>query len=418
VLPFADYMLANGMTEPTDSWASVPYSCSDPGSLTYHGHHDNGNQSGDGYGYLEPDKVGEVGYAFLRLYEFSGQKKYLDVAVACADALVGHQGAGDATASPWPFRVDAATGLDVRDAYCGEVTGSLRLFRELGRLGLGDTASYASAHDVALTWALSFASANNNWTNYFEDVPYQNGAVNNNQYAPLELARYLLEHPDVVDGALAKAKSLVDWVASVYTQDFTYSDLTGFTLFQPGMEWGAEVLGEQDVDRDKMGSHTSRFASLLALYYEKTGDADSRTRAFRSFNWATYCSSVDGIVVVGPNPAEGYWYTDGYGDYIRHFMAGIGSVPEWAPPNENHLVRSSSVVTSVTLTASSLAYTTFDATADDVLRLAAAPSAITVAGTPLVRGTGSDTYAVTPVQTGGVVVTFSRTRGATVTVTF
>lgn len=35
------------------------------------------------------------------------------------------------------------------------------------------------------------------------------------------------------------------------------------------------------------------------------------------------------IVNVGPNPREGFWFSDGYGDYIRHFMAGLGSVPEW-----------------------------------------------------------------------------------------
>ena len=124
------------MTLPTDSWASVPYSCSELLSLDYHGANLT-TGSGDGYGFLEPDKVGEVGFAFLQLYEHTGQQRYLDTALACANALVTHQQPGDSVASPWPFRVDAATGQNVLDGYCAQVVGALRLFRELARLGTG-----------------------------------------------------------------------------------------------------------------------------------------------------------------------------------------------------------------------------------------------------------------------------------------
>ena len=34
---------------------------------------------------------------------------------------------------------------------------------------------------------------------------------------------------------------------------------------------------------DKMSSHTARYASVRALWYEVSGDLDSRERAFRSF---------------------------------------------------------------------------------------------------------------------------------------
>ena len=95
----------------------------------------------------------------------------------------------------------------------------------------------------------------------------------------------------------------------------------------------------------KMGSHTARFASVLALWHERTGDPVAREKAFRSFNWASYMCDRRGVVRVGPLEAS-HWFSDGYGDYIRHFMVGMGAVPDWAP-GEDHLLRSSSVVTDV-----------------------------------------------------------------------
>ncbi len=417
VLPFADHLLSSGMTEPTDAWASVPYSCSDYLSLTYHGANLT-TGSGDGYGYLEPDKVGEVGFAFLLLYEQTGTQRYLDTALACADALVSHQQPGDDVASPWPFRVDAATGQDVRDPYCAQVVGALRLLRELARLGVGDPSAYRKAHDAALDWAMAVPFVNHEWSNYFEDAVEVPLHTNRNQYAPMELARYLLQYPDVTSDAAGKAKALIDWVTSVFTQDFTNYDGAGGFLFEPGIQFGAEAVSEQELDADKMGSHTARFASVLARYYEATGDASARARAFRSFNWASYCASDDGLVTVGPNPREGFWFSDGYGDYIRHFMAGLGSIPEWAPPAENHLVRTSSVVQAITLGAPNLSYTTFDATAEEVLRLAARPASVAVGGRALAPGEGNDTYSVVDVANGGVVVLLRRTGGRVVDITF
>jgi len=43
-------------------------------------------------------------------------------------------------------------------------------------------------------------------------------------------------------------------------------------LYEPGMQYGAEVMSEQAIDTAKMGSHTARLASLLVLYHEKPGD--------------------------------------------------------------------------------------------------------------------------------------------------
>src|SRR2546425_10114658 len=70
---------------------------------------------------------------------------------------------------------------------------------------------------------------------------------------------------------------------------------------------------------------------------------------------------------------ENFWYSDGYADYIRHFLAGMGSVPGGAPPGDDHLLRSTSVGRSVAHLPDEIRYQTFDKAATEVLRLAFTP---------------------------------------------
>ncbi len=65
-----DYQLAHGTTPANWSWARVPYASSDPGATEYRGAYDflydkKNPGRGDGYGVIEPDKVGELGVGYL-----------------------------------------------------------------------------------------------------------------------------------------------------------------------------------------------------------------------------------------------------------------------------------------------------------------------------------------------------------------
>jgi hypothetical protein len=135
-----------------------------------------------------------------------------------------------------------------------------------------------------------------------------------------------------------------------------------------------------------MGSHTARYASVNALLFEKTGDAVAREKAYRSFNWATYMCRPNGVVLDGPEVGN-EWFTDGYGDYIRHFMVGLGAVPEWAPANQSHLVRSTSVVKNISYGMNAINYTTYNGTSTDVLLINFTPGVIKANGVILPRRT-------------------------------
>ena len=371
VQAWLDHYLANGLTLATDVWASVPYNEGDPGSHTYRGADDTpfGPGIGDGIGVLEPDKIAELGYAFLLWWEWSGDTTYRDAAIRCADALVGNRLAStSASVSPWPFRVYAATG-QVREQYTADVIAPIRLFDELVRLGLGNAAGYQAARDAAWSWMLAFPMVNGAWCQYFEDMSLMSAYdQNKNQLLPGNTARYLLERPDLDSQWESHARSLVTFIE---------------TNFGTPLVHGARPIAEQTLYFHEMGSHTSRYAAVNALLSERTGDAPAKEKAFRALNWASYMNRADGDTIDGfPQPNQ-VWMTDGFGDYIRHFMLAMGAIPEWAPPGEDHLLRSTSVVQSVTYERGRVVYRTFDSAATEVLRLTFTPSSVTADGASL-----------------------------------
>jgi hypothetical protein len=360
----ADHHLDAGMTPDDWEWANVPYASGDAGSLTYEGAaYGNASGVGDGRGVIQPDKIGELGYSLLRLYEVTGVTRYRDAAVEMGGVLAAKVAVGDATHSPWPFRVYAETGV-VREAYCAHAIAPIELFDELDRLGLGN-ASMQTARTLAWNWLMAFPIQNDNWSNYFEDVPIRPSATNVTQLNALMTARYLLRNPDADANWETHVRDTIEWVEST----FGVADS------------GATTIREQDAFFYRMGSHTSRYASVNALLFAATGDLAARDKAYRSFSWATYMDRGNGVVIDGPE-VNNQWFTDGYGDYIRHFLVGIAAIPEWAPSDATHLAGSSSLVTSISYGPTTVSYTTQDPSSD-ALRLTFVPQSVTADGTVL-----------------------------------
>jgi hypothetical protein len=379
-----DHQLANGTTpgDPAWAWPSVPYASSDHGAARYRGAHDFLYAEkddprprlgrGDGYGVIEPDKVGELGLGYLTAWKLTGDQRYRDAALACARALARHVRPGDARRSPWPFRVVAETGV-VREEYGANLGMTLRLLDEVERLGIGEVAEWKRARLMAWEWLQAFPLRNDTWANYFEDLFWLPGPTNLNQYAAGEAARYLLLGPAPDSAWREHVPRVLGWIERTFGGD---------TEKEKGVQWGATAISEQVEYMFKMGSHTARFASVQALWHERTGDPAAREKAFRSFNWASYMCDRRGVVRVGPVESS-LWFSDGYGDYIRHFMAGMGAVPEWAPPGEDHLLRSTSVVPEVAYGPGSVRYRAFDASGEEVLRLSFRPASVVADGAAL-----------------------------------
>jgi hypothetical protein len=408
-----DYQLDHGTTSADWSWASVPYASAGAGDEDYVGADDAWCDycgRGDGIGVIEPDKVGELGFAYLQLYEMTGSARYRDAAIACANALASHVREGDDERSPWPFRVYAQTNV-IREEYSANVVGALTLFDELARLGLGDAASYRRARAMAYAWLMRVPMRNDAWSGYFEDIEIQHAPeANTNQYEPMRVARWLLLHPEVDPDWREHVEHLLEWVEETFGDD---------TAKEQGMQWGATVISEQQADMVKMGSHTARFGATTALWAAATGDLEARDRAARSLNWATYTCSESGVVAVGEDSNEGWWFSDGYGDYIRHFLVAMGAVPEWAPPGEIHILRSTSVVTKVEYGPGRASWTTFDADATETLRVPTRPTGVTAAGAVLEerKDLAAPGYTVEPLAGGDFVLRVRHDRAGEVVVT-
>ncbi len=397
-----DRLIDHGTTPADWPWPNCPYASANPRSPEYFGatHWGVGGRN-DGLNVIEPDKVGEMGIEYLNFYKVTGEEKYLKAAIACADTLAKNVRAvprrgdnqKDPLRSPWPSRVNAKDG-QVLEEYSASVVGAINLFDDLVRLQSQlnvpeeKVSMYQKTRKAVWSWLYSTDGPMRSfvWKGYFEDIPNDPHNKNRVQNVPLEFARYLIKNPQLDASIDIHVPAIIYWVATA----FEIEDM--------------DAIREQFWCYAGMGSHSARYASICALWYEHTRNEWFKEQAYRFFNWATYVCDKDGFVIVGPDFPPQYWFSDGYGDYVRHFLEGIAAIPEWAPADEDHLLRSTSVVQKIKYGDNSIEYKTFDDEANEVLRLRSKPKGITVNGKAIseTKSLDNDCWTWQPLDKGGV----------------
>jgi len=355
----ADYWMDHGLVPDDELWGGLvfPYDLDVP----------SGRYDGDmraGLNYLQPDKAASFGAELVMLYKATGDRRYLVRAVAIADRLVRNVQPGDADNSPWPFRVNARTGrvheerndrdhLVYRASYTTNWTGALRLFDELAALNEGQPERYRRTARLVTAWLEAYPMRNNRWGPFFEDVStkdYSDTEINADT-----LAAYLLEHPDWVRGGKAKARAILDWSYGRFAN-------------REAAKWGVVVINEQTQFPVPGNSHTARHASVELLWAEKTGDWSAKDAAVRRLTWSTYWVDGDGK---SRYPRDDIWLTDGYGDFVRHYLRAMASAPDLAPEDQNHLLRTSSVIRSIAYGRDEIRYDKFDPASQETFKLGA-----------------------------------------------
>ncbi|MGZ4988285.1 MAG: hypothetical protein ACXWBP_09595 [Limisphaerales bacterium] len=399
-----NHQLAHGTTPTNWNWPNVPFATNDKNNPDY-GRGIRGMPK-EFYGGIETDKVGELGVGYCLFYELTGEKKYLTAAISCADALAAHITPGDEKHTPWPFRVNAKDGKVINgEEYGGMIVAPVRLFAELLRIRAGDVESYKRARKMAWDWIMKFPMQNNRWSGYFEDV--EKNTENINQAAPTMTAYYILSspHPEELDSHwTGDVGHLIDWVRQRLGR---------------GPFFGAWAIDEQGPPPDYCGccsraglaSDTSRWAAINAMYFERAGDGQAREDAFRSLNYSTYfCDDSGRIACCGLDYADSYWFDDGYADHFRHYLWAMGAIPELAPLNQNHLLRSTSVIQKIQYDKRAITYSGLDTEATDVLRLNSAPAHITAGGKELrrVETLSKNSYTARKLPKGGFAVQLHR----------
>ena len=373
----ADYYLAHSLSSSSCKWPDLPFPYND--SVEY------GNYDGDmilGKGFLQPDKAGSFGFELVHLYKKTGNEKYLEAAIKIANTLAGKVQPGDNDHSPWPFKVNAETGepgaivdqevwyegmskdigkkraIIKKSDYATNWTATLGLFDELIALQKGDSIAYRKAFDITLNWLKTYPAKTNKWGPFFEDVPrWSDTQINGVSYA-----MYILEHPGLDPDWKNTVAHILAWVHRELG-DKQY------------IKYGVVTTDEQTAYRVPGNSHSSREASAELLYWAKTGDTTYLRNAIRELNWATYMVDTDGKNFY---PTNDIWMTDGYGDYVRHYLRAMAAVPQLAPDNGDHMLHTSSVVKNITYQPAEIKYSVFDPASREVFRLTDKPRKILV----------------------------------------
>ncbi|MEO9177175.1 MAG: hypothetical protein ABI317_16800 [Gaiellales bacterium] len=365
-----DYQLRHGTTPRGWAWPGVPYATACAGATAYGGCLAGLPRTFSGG--IEPDKIGELGLAYLKFYELTGETRFLRAGVQSADVLARQiRDTGDAR-TPWAFRVDARTGRTLDGAqFGGAVVGPLSLLDEALRLHVGATAPIRAARDRALHWLIEHqlnpaSPDGNRWTGFYEDVPYN--PAGRNQAVPMLTAAYLIRGGAAVDPRWSEhARALVTWVST----HFAVGPYDGAT----GIDEQAFSGGRSCCSNAGLGSDTARFAAVEAQLSARTGAEAERRTAMSSLAYASYFSLADGRVSCCGASAyrNPFWFTDGYSDYLQYISQALGALPTLAPPDQDHLLASTSVVQRVRYDRGSVRYRTFDADSRETLRLAFRP---------------------------------------------
>jgi hypothetical protein len=398
----ADYYINNSLSSPGCKWPNLPYPYN---TVLYSGKYDGDMRIGKGY--LQPDKAGSFGFELVKLYEKTGNEKYLEVAEKIANTLATKVQPGDNDHSPWPFKVNPETGEPgtliesgfqetskpgkekpsqpkvQKSVYTSNWTGALNLFNELMILNKGNSNLYKKAFDITLNWLKNYPLKTNKWGPFFEDIP----GWSDTQINAVTFAMYMMQNPNLFPDWQKDVKGIFEW---------TYKELGN----KDYSKYKVEVMNEQTVYRVPGNSHSSRQASVELMYTKLSGDTTYKTNAMRTLNWATYTVADDGR---NRYIRDDIWLTDGYGDYVRHYLRAMAAMPELAPYHKNRFLGSTSIVTSMSYKPEGINYSTFGS-ATDILRLKQKPIKIMCDGIEMkeVGNIKNESYNWKPLHTGGV----------------
>jgi hypothetical protein len=143
---------------------------------------------------------------------------------------------------------------------------------------------------------------------------------------------------------------------------------------------GYVSIGEQDVDQTPYNSHTARYGSILAMYFEAGANIAYKDTAYHSLCYSLYSVENDGYTNTYFREGGYAWTTDSFGDFLFHYMEAISAIPEWAG-SRNYLLKSTGTITKISyIDTTQVVYSTFDASGTDKLKLTKKPVSIKVNG--------------------------------------
>jgi hypothetical protein len=415
MLFIADYYLSHGLSPAGSRWPYLPYPYN---CLIYSGIYDGDMRSGRNV--LQPDKAGSFGLELLHLYKMSNgfnvpeNPLYLESAMNIANTLAAHVQPGNINYSPLPFKVNPTTGVTAllrnhdftggwidSAGYTSNWAPTMQLFLDLIDMRMGNIPAYQSAFETMLSWMKAVPMKENKWGPFFEDVDWWSET----QINAMTFARFIMEHREYFPEWRKDVMKIINWVHENFSNE-------------NWKKYGVIVTNEQSVYKQPGESHTSRQGADELLYVSLTGDSSLYTNALRELVWATYTVDFDGK---NRFPGDEPWLTDGYGDYIRHYLRAMDADPSLAPSGEDHIISSTSVIQeadyaghlrkfyalpfeNIDSNEVSLFYRPYDSSGTEKIRLTKKPSAVLLESKPLTASKTGEGYEWIPMRSGGLLI--------------
>lgn len=121
----------------------------------------------------------------------------------------------------------------------------------------------------------------------------------------------------------------------------------------------------------------------------------------------------------GTHPNDDNWLTDGYGDYVRHYLRAMAAEPALAPSAENHILSSTSVIRQAdyhgrynkilwneekdnTAGKPIINYRAFDKEGTEEIRMVKKPSGVLLEEKPMAEKEDGEGYIWKPLYSGGI----------------
>jgi hypothetical protein len=371
----ADVLLRHCLTPPDHAWPgfliSVPV---------------NGKPYGDcdAGGWIQLDIVGEAGIALLRAYQLTGNTAWLNAVRHWADVLVSKRNRR-AGAAPWGRYANPRNvrwgNLPSGNVQTGGLVYQLLLLDDLIRLGYrGEADSYLAARDGGMAYLrdvlLPAWTENDTWgRNYWDwEDPVQSQTTTD------FTVQYLLRHKDYFTNWKNDCRNILSLFLNhtsvnpeskgeVYSGAWAFPE--SLSCCGSSLAWGPMEL-----------------AAAFAQYGVEAASGWAVELARRQQTLATYDFHENGVAednIDGGAIAAGGWFNGTHPSAIEWVLRTMAWLPEFmGPRRENHILRTSAVVTSVSYRKGRISYSTFDAPpgVEEILRLAFRPQSVVACGRP------------------------------------
>jgi len=383
----ADFLLEGYLTGEDHPWPKFPISVPRKGKPY--------GRAAPG-GYIQLDLAAGIGKGMIRVYQLTGDARYLEAAKHFGDVFAAKCNHEPRT-RPWDRYANpedvpwakAGTG----NVQTGGVANILLFLDELIRLGYtGQNDAVLKARDAGRAYLrdrlLPAWHAWDTWGRHYWDWEHPVQGIVTTGW----VSEYLMDHQDVFPNWRNDVRN----VLSLFFHHACVSPKSNGDVYSGAWAYpeGPSCCGRSlDICPVFLSRYLARYAAEAGCPWAREIARREITLGFYHFHESGKVEdNIDGGQITAKNWSE---------------LIGMGPIlcgleflewsPELGPARENHLMRSSSTVTSVVYGKGRIEYATFDAPANtvDVLRLAFPPQAVAADGKHLSERDGLDGHGYT-----------------------